>query len=372
MHTILYLNATGEISGAEQSLLAMLDALERDRFLPVVAAPDGPLLREAAARGARVEPVELSLLRRPVGAGEAWALLRRLRAGWREVQRVVERVKPDLVHANTTPAMLYALRIAGPVIWQVRDLTPLRTVGRMLYRKAARVAVISSAVREDIRQYGNEDKCMLLPPAVDTGHFHPVADKVTIRIGLGLPTDIPLIGMIAQFVPWKRHHLFLDALELIMDRPWHAVLAGADLHHDALYLASLRERIAQPPLAGRVTWLPWQQDPAPLMAALDICALTSDNEPFGRVLIEAMACGVPVVAMDDPGPRDIVIPGETGLLCPPDANKIADAFVNLLDLPERREALGEAGRDRVKSCFSLVNQREELTALYEAVLPHGV
>lgn len=324
---------TVPISGAERSLLAMLDALDRTRFTPVVAAPDGPLLREVAARGVRVEPVALPPLRR----ASFPRLLGNLRAGWARVRETVARVQPDIIHANGTPAMLYLLRARGvPVVWHVRDLAPLGVAGHLLYRRAARVAVISSAVREDLRRYaGNDDKCVLLPPAVDTARFCPCPDTAALRAQRGLPAGVPLLGMIAQFVPWKRHHLFLDTLELLGDRPWHAVLAGADLHHDEAYCQSLRDRLAEPPLRGRVTWLPWQDDAAPLLAVLDISVLTSEREPFGRVLIEAMACGMSVVAMDDAGPRDIVVPGETGILCRADAREIAGACARLLDNADR-------------------------------------
>ncbi len=366
MKTILYLNATGEISGAERSLLAMLDALDRDRWSPAVAAPEGPLLREARARGAATRALVLPLLRRPTTTRALWDMLAMLRAGWREVSRAIGELRPDLLHANTTPAMLYAVRANVPVIWQVRDLIPLGPIAALLYRRAARVAAISTAVRDEIqRAVGDAHKIVLLPPAVDTDHFRPAQRCAELRTELGLPGDVPLLGMIAQFVPWKRHTLFLTALEQLADRPWHAVLAGADLHHDTALDEEIRARLAQPSLAGRVTWLPWQEDPARLLAALDLCVLTSEHEPFGRVLIEAMACAVPVVAMDDGGgPCDIVLHGQTGLLVPPGPAAIAAAIAGMLDDPERRHCLGHAARLRAETCFSVIHQKQSLNSLY--------
>ncbi|OPZ82822.1 MAG: D-inositol 3-phosphate glycosyltransferase [bacterium ADurb.Bin429] len=370
MRTVLYLNAVGEISGAERSLLGLLEALDREAWRPVVAAPEGALLREAHARGAAVMPVALAPLRRPRTPADGLALLGALRAGWREVADTVRVAQPDLLHANTTAAMSYALRLRVPRIWQVRDLVPLGAPGAVLYRQASRVAAISAAVRDSLLPYADDNgaKIRLLPPAVDTARFRPVEDKASLRATLGLPTDVPLIGLIAQFVPWKRHSLFLDALVRLRDRPWHAVLAGAELHGDRAYADGLRARITAPPLAGRVTWLPWQADAIPLLATLDMLALTSEHEPFGRVLIEALACGVPAVAAAEGGPTEILRHHETGLLVPPDANAFADALSTLLDDPARRAALGTAGRMDVEARFSVEHQRAALAALYDEVL----
>jgi glycosyltransferase involved in cell wall biosynthesis len=370
-HTILYLNAMGEISGAERSLLAMLDALDRDRWLPVVAAPEGALLREVGQRGIRTIPLALAPLARPRTPGAYVATAQALVAGRREVRRAIDAAKPQLVHANSTPALLHALRATSlPLVWHVRDLTPLGRWGAGLYHRACRVAAISSAVREDLRQYTRDggEKIVLLPPAVDTEHFRPADDRQALRAGVGLPCETPLIGMVAQFVPWKRHHLFLDALAQLASHPWHAVLAGADFGRDDAYVASLRARVAQPPLTGRVTWLPWQQDPAPLLSALDCCLLTSQREPFGRALIEAMACGVPVIAVEDGGARDIVVPGVTGLLTTDDPSVIAAALLTLLSDAELRDQLGCAARKRTVDCFSLSRQRADLSALYQRIL----
>ncbi len=365
MHTILYLNAGGEISGAERSLLAMLAALEPHDWTPVVAAPEGPLLAAVERQGVRTLPLPLMPLSRPRTPAAAWAMSRTLREGWRAVAQAVAACSAEVVHANTTTAMLYALRSTAPVVWQVRDLAPLGRWAAYCYRRAAQVAVISQAVRHHLCRYTpDEAKISLLAPAVDTVQFAPVGDRQAIRSALGLPLEGALIGLVAQFVPWKRHHLFLDALEMLLDRPWHAVLAGADLHHDEAYLASLRDRLAQPPLAGRVSWLPWQDDPALLFSALDLCVLTSQNEPFGRAVIEAMACGVPVATVDEAGPREIIANGVNGLLLTPEPASLAEGIAALLGDAELRATLGTAGRAHVLRNYGLPAQRTALSALY--------
>jgi len=372
MLTILYVNAVGGMSGAERSLLALLDARDDTQWQAVVAAPEGALLQAVRARGVPAVPVPLAPLRRPRSLGAAWRTWQAVRDGRRALRRILHMVQPDLLHANTTSAMLFCPPAPTmPLIWHVRDMTPAFDVwGRQLYRRAARVAVISQAVRDVVLPWADDGgaKILCVSPAVDDRHFSPAPESATVRAALGLPAELPLLGLVAQCVPWKRHHLFLDMLELLADRPWHAVIAGAELGVDPAYRRALAARLAHPPFTGRVTWVPWQEDAAPLLAALDILVLPSDHEPFGRVLIEAMACAVPVVAVAEGGPLEIICNGTTGLLAPPTAPALATAVARLLDDPALAAALGAAGRADVHARFSLAQQRSTLTTLYTELL----
>jgi len=309
----------------------------------------------------------LAPVRYPHSVREAWTLLSNLRWGRRHLLKIIRTERPELLHANSSSAMLFTPSVAHlPVIWQVRDLTPLGIFGSCMYGRASRVAVISSAVRAEVERYARDGggKISLLPPAVDTAVFQPVTERSAVRTALDLPTDVPLIGLLAQFVPWKRHHLFLDALTHLTDLRWHAVMGGADFNADPAYLFDLRARITCFPFAGRISWLSWQHDPSALLSALDICALTSKFEPFGRVLIEAMACAVPVVSVDEGGVRDIIRPEENGLLTSPDPVALAAALRRLLENAALRERLGLSGRAYVQTYFSLEVQRRKLDELY--------
>ncbi len=366
MRTILYVSASGAISGAERSLLTMLDALDQAEYTPVVAAPAGDLLSEVRERGIRTLYVPLAPLMRPRTLRAGLEIVHTVRVARNAMDGLLAEIKPDIVHANTTSAIAYTTRARCPVIWQVRDLSPIGQYGRLLYQRATRVAVISSAVREDVMGYAFDDgeKIRLLPPAVDTSKFFPRDDTTEIRAKYGLPIDVPLIGLVAQFVPWKRHDLFLDALEQMQDEKWHAVLCGADFGHRPDYVNHLQARIAISPIANRITWLPWQVDSAPLLSALDVLALTSKREPFGRALLEAMSCGTAVVAVDEGGVRDFITPGKTGILVSAEVDELVGAFKDLLAHANKRSELGTAARASVTANFNLANQRVLLNDLY--------
>ena len=371
--TILYLNACGEISGAEHSLLSMLDALDRATWRPLLAAPDGPLLAEAQSRQIATVPLPLLPVLRPRTLRAGWRVLRNIHHGSSRLAQLLKKQPPAIIHANSSSALCYLpASCPAPVIWHVRDLAPLGILGRFFFHRATRVAVISHAVRNEMLRYaaGHEEKLVLLPPSVDLNRFQPItpAQQAANRISLGVPDAIPLIGHIAQYVPWKRHHLFLDALCALPPLDWHVLLAGATFHQDTAYFHSIQQRIASPPLAGRVTLLPWQEDQARLLSSLSMCVLTSRREPFGRVLIEAMASAVPVIAVDEGGARDIISHGVNGLLCDATPEALANAIRTLLVDEALCARLTVAGRGHVAAHFSLPVQRAALHALYAGVL----
>jgi glycosyltransferase involved in cell wall biosynthesis len=130
-------------------------------------------------------------------------------------------------------------------------------------------------------------------------------------------------------------------------------------------LEALRDSLG---LQRVVTFAGWQADVAPWLASFDVFVLPSRGEHFGRVLVEAMALGKPVVATDAGGVPEIVRDGETGLLAPPaDPAALAAAVARLVEDAAQRARLGEAGRRRAADEFSLERHRDALRALYQEV-----
>ena len=138
----------------------------------------------------------------------------------------------------------------------------------------------------------------------------------------------------------------------------------------AEYAERIHERIARPDLAGHVVLTGARHDVPACLDAMDVVIHASVvAEPFGRVLIEAMAIGRPVIAPREGGPLLIVVDGETGLLVPPrDAGALADALLALLADPARRAAMGRAGRARVDAVFDIRHHVRAMEALFDEVL----
>ena len=168
--------------------------------------------------------------------------------------------------------------------------------------------------------------------------------------------DAPVVGMVGRLRPWKGQDHFLRAMRLVADqRPdaWFVLVGGVVFAEREPFLPRLRELAAELRLLDRVVFAGQMEDVAAAYAAMDVVVHCSvEPEPFGRVVIEAMAASRPVVAYDWGGPHEIVIPGETGLLVAPgDYGALGEAALALLRDAGRRRVLGAAGRARAEECY---------------------
>ncbi|HOJ20024.1 MAG TPA: glycosyltransferase family 4 protein [Armatimonadota bacterium] len=379
--SILLVNHVSLVSGAERSLLGLARRLPDEGFsIEAALPPGGPLCDELAALGIPVYPVRLARLKRRTSP------LRHLHAGIRlgasahSLARLARRREIAIVHANSTTAALAALiaarRARLPGIWHVRDLVPLGGLGRWLGRLATRVIAISSAVADQVASWGvARERIVTLPNGIDPEAFRPDEDaRMRLRSELGIPPEAFVVAAVGQIVPWKSHHVLLDAVGRLRRAPEgveiRCLIAGADLFGDHPdYEALLRARAMQPDLRGAVTFLGHRTDVTAVYNACDAFALPSRREPFGRALVEAMACGKPCIACNEAGPAEIVADGETGLLVPPgDAGALAVAIDRLRRDAALAACLGEAGRARALAEYTEATTAARTASLYRELL----
>ncbi len=213
-------------------------------------------------------------------------------------------------------------------------------------------------------------KAVLVPRGVDTERFRPGAPRLlALRERLGVAPDAIVVGLVAQLVPVKGHPTLIEALSRVPDV--HLWLAGKEL--DEKYAGELRRQIRDARLEGRVAFLGDVQDVPSLLAELDIFALpTWDQwrmEGCPVALLEAMSSGLPCVATDIPGSRDIVEPDRSGVLVPPrDAGALAEALGQLAGDARRRREIGAAAGARVRAHYAIDIEVRAHEALYESIL----
>ena len=241
--------------------------------------------------------------------------------------------------------------------------------------KGEAVIAVSESVRRHIADnYGRRDDVVTIHRGVDAG-FSPdsvsTARSESLRSQWGLAPDRPVLMLPARFTRWKGHQLFLDAIHRLQPGACQAVLVG-DFTDNPQYTAELVQSIEHYGLGGTVHLVGHCQDMPAAYSLADIVVSASSGqaEAFGRVAIEAMAMGKPVVATAHGGSLETVVDGQTGWLVEPgNAEAMADVLGAALALAgEERMAIGERGRMRVEERFTTEKMCSATLALYRQML----
>ena len=375
---VLFVSAVSRISGAERSLLAFLDALDQAACEPVAALPGaGPLQEELSRLGVQVFHVPVVRPRRSVGPLRLVGGAARDLAGAVALARLARRQRISLIHSNTTAAHLVggpASALARlPCIWHIRDLQRLGGVRQALVPLTRAAIGISSAVLDRAQVTGGgRMRVEVIPNGIDADRFAARARPGALRRELGISARAPLLAMVAQMAPWKGHGSFLRLVGTLTARhpDLAAVVAGEDLfgEHEG-YVRDIRGLTQRLGLDKCVRFLGRRDDVPTLLADADVLVIPSTEGPFGRVALEAMALGTPVVGRARGGLPEVVAHGVTGLLAGGGGDELLTAAVDrLLSDGRLRRELGEAGRARVREAFSVRQHTRRILSLYGEIL----
>jgi glycosyltransferase involved in cell wall biosynthesis len=367
---LLFLDHAPALGGAEHSLLMLLEHLDRSRWRPHLACTGGPLAERATALDVPVHVVPMPRLR-----GRPMALWRLARGGL-AVTRIVGREDVVLLLSNTMRASFYAAaaaRLTGrPLIWHVRDILRERWYMRLMCRWSARAIAVSGAAAAPVPC---GQTTVVVPDGVDPRRFDPALDGRGFRAELQIESDAPLVGCVGWLQDWKGQDRVLRAAALVARRRPDArfVIVGASAFDSGRdHFGELKALAATLGLAGRVIFTGHREDVPRVLAALDLLVHGARAEPFGRVLVEAMAMARPVVAFADGGVPEIVVDGQTGRLAPPgDVEALAAAVLDLLANPDGRRQMGERARARAVSHFDVRPLTRRMEAEFESVLQEG-
>ena len=327
---VLFVNSIGRLGGAERSLCELAVAIYRCGIETAVAIPDGEAAELLRMEGIRTYAIPQFRLHRP-GANpfrivaDAVAFLRARAA----TRRAIRDFSPDIIHANSLQAALAAMqhilkrqKNGAPFFMHVRDIRfPARAM-RFAARRVSCVIAISKAVESrllDVLPPVLHGKVRRIQNAIDADAFlKRRIDRTDARKRLGLPSDAVIIGMMSHFAPWKHHDYFIAmAKALSAQSPDSAfAIAGTDIGGDNAEIASaLRDAARDPLLAGRLHLL-GEVDGACFLSAIDCLVHSAVGEPFGRVIAEAKAFGLPIVAMDSAGSAEQLAGYPHGRLVP--------------------------------------------------------
>lgn len=369
---ILFLTTGLHAGGAELMLLRLLSLLDRHRFLPSVIS-----LLQLGPVGEKIERLGIPVRSLGMEPGKP-----NLASIWRLV-RWLRRDRPHVMqtwmyHANLLGSV--AALVAGhiPTSWGIHHSDPLaracgpftaltvKLCARWSRWMPRRIVCVSECSRQAHIDFGYAvDKMLVIPNGVDLTASKPdPAARCLIRQALSIPSEVPVVGLVARFHPLKDHQNFVRAAELIFSkRPSvHFVLCGEGVTWDNKELTTW---IDQAGIRANCRLLGRRDDVPQVMASFDLATLSSFGESFPMVIIEAMSCGVPCV-VTDVGDSGYIV-GQTGLVVPPcDPSALARAWERMLDLG--REQLFQTGlqaRQRIQDHFDLPMIVDQYQTLFE-------
>jgi glycosyltransferase involved in cell wall biosynthesis len=364
-------------AGGEAQVLGLTLALNRaGHQAELLCAPTGELWRRASASGIQCYPLPI---RNSIDAA----------AGLR-LRGLVRERGYDIVHFHTARAhalapYLYGLTgnddrrpAARLIVTRRMDYVPNRWFAPWLYNRAVDgIAAISPSVADALAAAGvNRERIALIPSGVDCDRFKPPdkAGRVAARAALGLTDDQFVVGTVGMLEPRKGHRTFVEAIARIDPPSINGTTLCCLIAGGGSLQAALADQISALEAGGQVApgvirMLGVCADSYPILAALDLFVMPSLAEGLGVAALEAMACGLPVVASAVGGLRDLVADGTTGLLvAPSNPAALAAAISRLASEPKLRAAMGVAGRTRVADHFSLETMTQRTLTLYRDCL----
>ena len=376
MPTILFVDHAAALGGAEHSLLMLMRHLTQ--WQPHLATVEGKLATAARAANIPVHIVPLPKLRKsPRALSDLWQ-------GADALAIVARRINAAALHSNTIRATTYAALAAKlahkPFIWHMRDfwlseMPPNNlTVDNLLKQALARSARLVIANSNTVKQaLPHLDRVRVVHNGIETSRFK-LQNQAICRTQLGLPADVPIVGMMGRLRPWKGQMAFLQmAGQVRQTMPnAHFVLIGgnpfaSDISDD--FTQQVHTTSKQLGLTDNVTFTGQLSDVRPALAALDVFVHPGNPEPFGLVNIEAMAMGKPVVAFAHGALPEIVTHEQHGLLVPPhDVGALATAVVHLLKDSASAKIMGQRGREHTLAHFDVSHTARHIETLYREVL----
>ncbi|MDB0028297.1 MAG: glycosyltransferase family 4 protein [Candidatus Puniceispirillaceae bacterium] len=361
--------------GVERGTVEVADAIVKNGWKSVVISNGGLLTSQLKRVGATVYEVPVHR-KNPF----LWGSARR------QVKRILQQEGADIVHVRSRAPAWIALPAANSLgiatVSTVHSKFAPANIFKKIYNgkmlKADRVIAISHFVENEIfTHYGKSgvaEKLSVIHRGVDLGMFDPKAVNQQRIIAeadrLGLPDDKSIIMLPARATSWKGHEILIQALAQLSDKDAILMLLGIEDGPPA-YAEKLRTMAVRYGLGGRVRIGAGSRDmPAALMLA-DVVAMPSIKpEPFGRVAIEALAMGRPVVAFRHGGAVESIDEGRTGWLADPlSVDSLAEALQTALSLtPRKRRALAKDARQQMTDQFSKDMMCERTLAVYKSLL----
>ncbi len=377
MKKILFTDHQAELGGGEIELLEIIKNINLEKFYPVVLlGATGPfyeaLKREKIETIIQELPVYFRTLKRSTSISTSiFSYIRSAISMPRftaAAAGIIKDLNAEVVYANTVKSLVYAAKAAkkcnAKLIWHLhdcltKDFYPPGVIPRIISssKLADKIICVSEVVKKAYLKAGGEDKnAIVIYNGVDTIRFNPDINVEDIKGSLNAK-DKKIISLIGRLEEWKGQKVFIRAAESVCRKRDDVIflIAGGPLFGCKTYEQQLKAMVKDLRMEKKIIFLGHQTNPEIIMAASDIVTHCSTKpEPFGRDIIEAMACGVPVIASNIGASPEIIENGNTGLLIDPaNPNALAEAITELLKQPQQMKLFSVNARQKSVNDFGI-------------------
>ncbi|UCE26193.1 MAG: glycosyltransferase family 4 protein [Candidatus Coatesbacteria bacterium] len=369
---VLYIDTALRIWGGQRSLYELIDNLDRGRYVPVIAVPKASRTENLFGVLAETHtfPAHSAIDGRPTKPLPAFRSVYL-------ISRLAKNIKPDIIHANTFLAALFVSFIPFlnvPWILHQRDSKDHGLLGRLVAGRAAKIIAITDSTAALFNAAELRKPLSVITEGVDLSFTAKIAEKdfkPLLKEELNVEESETLVGTVATISPQKSQHELLEAADRLRGiRGLYFVCVGEPYRpEDREYLNELIRKRAELNLEDRFFFADYTNDLANLYGSIDILVHPAKSEGLGRVILEAMGAGVPVLARDDGGPAEIITPGVNGFLYQPgDLSDLVGKLRNLINDPELRNGVSEGGMITVTKEYTPRKTAERIQEVYDELL----
>ena len=371
---VLIVDPSGLLWGSERALLDLISHVDRSRFEIIVATPLDTELRP------RLDALDVKVVRGDIGMLHRRGRVTRAKAtGW--LAMIIHRYEPRVIHVNEaglTP-LVVAARLAGtpPVVAHVRlwDDAVVMAGRPARFGKPQLLIAISNFIAEKL-VVGSSLPVRVVRDPFDADAFSSEAQsRGQVRQAMGLSETDRVVLMVGRICREKGQSVFVHAAGILADDSVIFLVVGGvppDLPEESQYRDSLVAHSRAQSFRGRVRFLGNRNDVASIMNASDIVVLASANEPFGRVLLEALSLGKPIIGPDRGGPIEIIGDNERGhLFATGDAERLSKTLRRVLDDPAGAAAKAAKGKEWVARECSPTAHAAQVQSIWEELSQPG-
>jgi glycosyltransferase involved in cell wall biosynthesis len=388
MKTILVIHQSAELYGSDKTMLYFLSELDKTKYLPIIVLPfDGPLKIELEKNNIKVviAPV-LKLYRKMFTPKNIFKFIKEYYQGIKILNALNKEYKFDLVYTHTLAALigiLFAKKRNIKHLWHVQEIIAKPKVFNFLFKKILSLDCNHKVVYDSIatmnfwieNNFKLTEKSEAVWNGIETKNSKSFTDAELheVRENYFFATNNEIvIALVGRINSWKGQQLLLQSFKTVIEKHKNIKLVylGSAPPNQTIFETELRNKIKEYNLESNVILIPFQKEIEKFWNSIDIAVVPStEPEPFGMVVIEAMLAKKPVIASNHGGPTEIVVENETGILFEPNNhNSLSDALEKLIQDEQLRKLYGTNGFKRVHNTFSLENHVNHFEKIFEELL----